>query len=223
MKLLALLLTLSVVSLLGCSTTGGTIGNLIPAPKFLKGDVKDSKYHAADGSLEINTPFPQRTPAYTYMEVKERYASTGAYVSFNSSVAPNEIYRIEVGKKLDESQLVPKFEDVVEIMLRGYKQQLLGYGTEPVEEWRTETSLGGKRAMLVTLRQTIPLNRSYRGSSGGYVAHHILYVVESTGGAGAVWIQWPHGCDACAVGPENDVLETHERIRSFLTSFHLKI
>lgn len=80
--------------LFGCSSTGGTIGGLLPAPKFMKGDVENSIYYAQDQSFEIRTPFEEGSAAYTYMEVKEQYSDMGAYVSFNSSVRPNEIYRI---------------------------------------------------------------------------------------------------------------------------------
>ncbi len=104
MKILAILLFPLFFVLTGCETTGGAIGDLVPAPKYYKGKVENGIYYAKDGSFEVRIPFEQNTYAYTYMEVKEQYRDIGAYVSFNTSVCPNEVYRIEIGKKLDKTQ-----------------------------------------------------------------------------------------------------------------------
>ena len=50
------LLMLAAVAISSCSTTGGTIGGLLPAPKFLKGEIKEntsagSVYHRLRISL----------------------------------------------------------------------------------------------------------------------------------------------------------------------------
>ena len=203
----------------GCSSTGGTFAGLIPLPKFLKGKVQDSIYHAEDGSFRVRTPFAEGTYAYQYMEVKEQYSDVGAYVSFNSSVYPNEIYRIEIGKKLDKSQPSPAFEDLVGTLLQGYKKQLAGYGGEVIEKWRSETTLNGKRAMIVTLEQLIP-RPHYADKS----IQHIIYIVESpNGGGGVIWVQWPHGCSPCSKGPEIKIRTGNKRIKSFIESFELNI
>ncbi|MDW5376003.1 hypothetical protein R6258_03620 [Halomonas sp. HP20-15] len=224
MRFVKLLFLLGVTAIYGCSTTGGTIGGLIPAPKLMKGKVENSIYYAMDGSFEIKTPFEQGSYSYKYMEVKEQYANVGAYVSFNTSVHPNEFYRVEIGKKLDKSQPSPTLDQLVNGLLQGYKQQLSGYGSKAKELQRIETRLDGKRAMLVTLEQAMPAQSSYQGRSPSYTVHHIIYIVESpNGGGGSVWVQWPHGCNTCASGKEADVISTSTRIKSFFKSFRLKI
>lgn len=224
MRRFAFLVIPITVFLSGCSSTGGIVGGLVPAPKILKGKVESSVYHAADGSFVVNTPAPEHSYEYTYMEVKEQYLKTGAYVSFHSSAAPYELYRVEIGKQLDKSKPSLKFEYLVDALLKNYKQQLLAYGSEAIEQRRVETSLDGKRAMFVILKQHMPSKSSYQGTAGGYTAHHIMYILESpNGGGGSVWVQWPHECDACDHGSESDVLLTHEKIKSFIQSFRMKI
>lgn len=224
MKFHRLLLLLSIASIHGCSTTGGTSGGQFPAPKFLQGTVENDTYYAKDGSFEVKTPYEQDSHSYKYMAIKEQYAKTGAHVSFTASNHPNEFYRVEIGRKLDQSQPSPAFELLVEGLLQGYKQQLTGYGSHAREQWRTETTLDGKQAMLVTLVQSIPPRHGYQGSSPGYTAHHIIYIVQSPSGGGAsVWVQWPHACNACSSGPESAILSTDPGIRSFIKSFELKL
>ena len=197
----------------GCSTTGGTIGGLIPAPKFLKGKIENNIYYAQDSSFQIKPPFDQESYSYTYMEVKEQYANVGAYVSFNSSDRPNEIYRIEIGKKLDKSQPSPAFEKLVNGLLSNYIQQLKGYGTSPTELQRLETKLDGKRANLIILSQRIASKMTY----------HMIYIIQSSNGGGSVWVQWPHDCDSCKNGKEDEIMATNPIIESFIKSFKLHI
>ena len=213
MKLLTILLLPFCIVLVGCETTGGTIGGLIPAPKFYQGKVENGIYYAKDGSFEVSVPAEQGSPAYTYMEVKEQYNDMGAYVSFNTSVRPNEVYRIEIGRKLDKSQKSPPFEQVVEGVLSNYKKQLKGFGTIPTEVWRTDTKLNGNNAVLAMLEQKIYSETAY----------HIIYIFESMNGGGVVWVQWPHSCESCLSGQESKVLAEHKRIDNFIGSFKLKI
>ena len=224
MKLIKLLIPFGIAAIYGCSTTGGTIGGLIPAPKFMKGKVENSIYHAQDVSFEVRTPFEQGSYSYKYMEVKEQYVNIGAYVSFNASDHPNEFYRVEIGKKLDKSHPSPSFDQLVNGLLQGYKKQLAGYGSEAKELQRINAVLDGKKAMLVTLVQPMSARSSYQGKSPSYTAHHIIYIVESpNGGGGSVWVQWPHGCGACQNGREAEILATNNRIKQFIESFRLKI
>lgn len=53
---IALFVAMMVIS---CSSgTGGIIGNLIPAPKFLDGEVKGGKYFSPDDSFNVRLPHP---------------------------------------------------------------------------------------------------------------------------------------------------------------------
>lgn len=153
------------------------------------------------------------------MEVKEEYANISTSVSFSDRVSyPNEFYRVMVARKIFKSQPSVPLNDLVEGILGNYKQQAEGYGSIPIEDWRTNTIIDGKNAVLVSLSQPIPLRQ---GSNSG-ATHHILYIVECSDGGGVVLsIQWPHPCDACVNGPEEDILLTNERIEGFVKSFRL--
>lgn len=191
----------------------------------MEGKVENSTYYAMDKSFEVHTPFEEGSYSYKYMEVKEQYSNIGAYVSFNASDHPNEFYRIEIGKRLDTSQPFPSFDQLVTTLLQNYKKQLTAYGSEAKELQRIETTLDGKKALLVTLIQPMPSISNYQGTSRAYTAHHIIYIIMSPtrGGGGSVWVQWPHDCNACPSGNEAEILSTNPRIDSFIKSFRLKI
>ena len=78
----------------GCTSTGGAIGGLIPAPKFTKGTLSDGRYTAKDKSFAVAAPFPPGTPGYTYMEITEKSEAGESQVVFSSSIHPAEVYRV---------------------------------------------------------------------------------------------------------------------------------
>jgi hypothetical protein len=58
--------------LTGCSGTGGALGNLVPAPKFLNGNIDGSLYVAPDKAFSVRLPY---SPTGSHMERSEwRYA-----------------------------------------------------------------------------------------------------------------------------------------------------
>jgi len=59
----------AVVVLAGCSTTGGTIGGLLPAPKFLKGEIVNNIYRSPDGSFSVGVPHKEGSYEFKYMQV----------------------------------------------------------------------------------------------------------------------------------------------------------
>jgi major membrane immunogen (membrane-anchored lipoprotein) len=67
-KMLTFYLVL-LTSLIGCSSTGGTIGGLIPAPKFTKGDLSDGIYTAQDKSFIVNFGAGIRPPIVPPVEL----------------------------------------------------------------------------------------------------------------------------------------------------------
>ncbi|VAW71619.1 hypothetical protein MNBD_GAMMA12-86 [hydrothermal vent metagenome] len=222
MKFLKLFFLLLIPFIYGCSSTGGTLGGLFPMPKFMKGKVKNNIYHALDGSFEIKTPFKQGSKFYTYMKVKEKYSNIGTYVSFNTSIYPNEFYRVEIGKKLDKSKPSVPFKKLVKVLLQGYVKKLSVYGKIKVQR-RIQTRLDGKKAVLVVLVQAMAARRSYQGVSPSYSAYHMIYIVKSPNGGGLVWVQWPNACHSCQSGSEAEILASDKRIKEYFKSFRLKI
>lgn len=84
------------LTLAGCASTGGDIGGLFPAPKFLKGDITDSVYTAKDKSFSVAVPHKQGSYEYTYLHIKELYNPGDIYVSFGPGAIDGDIYRVEV-------------------------------------------------------------------------------------------------------------------------------
>lgn len=71
-----LLLLLVLVFVSSCSGTGGTVGGLIPAPKFLDGKVEGDTYYSAEGAFKVQLPhLPSRSKddeyEWTYTKVHE--------------------------------------------------------------------------------------------------------------------------------------------------------
>jgi len=60
MKYSTLLATLIIaLAVSSCSSgTGGIIGNLLPAPKFLDGEVKGDTYYSPEGAFNVKLPHP---------------------------------------------------------------------------------------------------------------------------------------------------------------------
>jgi len=214
MKYSKILILLPLLLLIGCETTGGIYKNLIPLPTFMKGKIESSIYQSADKTFEINTPFKEGSPAYTYMEVKEQYYQTGAYVSFLSSVAHDEIYRVEVGKSPNAHQKRMKYNEVVDAVIKGYKKQLSAYGSQPEEIRRLSSNVGNKTGTLILLKQNI---------NGKSIFQFIRLLRADTGATGVAWVQWPGKCTSCEDLTNQDVLSENKRVKSYIDSFNLKI
>lgn len=114
---------------MGCSTTGGTIGGLVPAPKFLKGEIKNNTYTAKDKSFSVTVPHKDGSYEYTYMQVKEQYFEYGAYVSFGPAAFDQSIYRLETARRMTPGSQTVSFNEAVPKLVENYKTQLQkGYG-----------------------------------------------------------------------------------------------
>lgn len=196
----AILLVVAAVIISSCSTTGGTIGGLLPAPKFLKGEIKNDIYTAKDKSFSVAVPHKVGSYEYTYMQVKEQYSEYGAYVSFGPAAFNQSIYRVETGKRvMPESQDV-KFDDFVTKIIEGYKAQLLkGYGTAPQEKESRQELIHGRKAYYSKLTQVIPAGKYYSNEATTFT--HDVYVIDFEKGAAIVWVQVPEEAGESAIQP----------------------
>src|SRR5206468_900185 len=93
-----------VLALAGCSTTGGTVGGLLPAPKMLKGTIETDTYRAPDGLFQVGCPQPKGSHEYKYMAVKELYGPKGDYVSFGPA-AFDHLIRAYTGSISQDAQM----------------------------------------------------------------------------------------------------------------------
>lgn len=147
--------------LVGCSTTGGTLGNLYPTSKSLKGKINNNIYTAQDRSFSVKIPHKEGSYEFTYMQVKEQYVENGIYVSFGPFAFDQSIYRINIDRPPAQASprttfgdLAPKFVDIFKTQLQE------GYGTDPEETETRQETINGKRAYYYKLIQTLTGEKS---------------------------------------------------------------
>jgi hypothetical protein len=184
------LFVVATLVLVGCSTTGGTIGGLFPAPKFLKGEIKNNTYTAEDKSFSVAVPHKDGSYEYTYMQVKEKYSEYGAYVSFGPAAFDQSIYRIETAKRVTAGSESVKFDEVAPKVVEVYKTQLQkGYGTAPQEVTSRQEIINGRKAYYWKLTQVVPAGKYINNREAIFT--HDVYVIDFEKGAAIVWVQIP--------------------------------
>ena len=98
------LILLPVMALfMGCG--GGTLGNLIPLPKLLKGNVKDDIYTSPDNKFQIQIPHPTKRGSaddyeWTYTKVAEGQEGSLTYVVFGPAALDLNRYHAVVVKNI---------------------------------------------------------------------------------------------------------------------------
>lgn len=199
-RLRFVLFVAAVFTLAGCSTTGGTIGGLFPAPKFLKGEIKNNIYTAQDKSFSVSVPHKDGSYEYTYMQVKEQYSEYGAYVSFGPAAFDQSVYRIETAKRVTPGSQSVKFDDVAPKIVEGYKAQLQkGYGTVPQEAESRQETINGRKAYFWKLTQVVPAGKYISNKAATFT--HDVYVIDFEKGAAIVWVQIPETTKKAAIEP----------------------
>lgn len=182
------LFALAAVWLVGCETTGGTLGGLLPTPKFLKGEIRNDIYTAQDKSFSVRVPHKDGSYEYKYMQVKEQYGDLGAYVSFGPAAFDQSIYRIETAKRTSQSKELDKAASAK--IVEGYKAQLQkAFGTAPKEVSSSQETINGRKAFYWQLTQIIPAGKYLNNKEATFA--HDVYVMDLEKGAAIVWIQMP--------------------------------
>lgn len=198
-QLRVVLFVVAAFVLVGCSTTGGTIGGLFPAPKFLKGEIKNNTYTAQDKSFSVAVPHKDGSYEYTYMQVKEQYSEHGAYVSFGPAAFDQSIYRIETAKRVTPGSQSVKFDDVAPKIVEGYKAQLQNvYGSAPQEDESSQEKINGRKAYYWRFTQVVPAGKYINNREATFT--HDVYVIDFEKGAVIVWVQIPETTKAVTVG-----------------------
>ncbi|RJQ48991.1 MAG: hypothetical protein C4528_01500 [Gammaproteobacteria bacterium] len=199
-RLRFVLFVAAVFTLVGCSTTGGTIGGLFPAPKFLKGEIKNDIYTAQDKSFSVVVPHKDGSYEYTYMQVKEQYSEYSAYVSFGPAAIDQSVYRIETAKRVTPGSQSVKLDDVAPKIVEGYKAQLQkGYGTVPQETESRQETINGRKAYFWKLTQVVPAGKYISNKAATFT--HDVYVIDFEKGAAIVWVQIPETTKKAAIEP----------------------
>jgi hypothetical protein len=190
-RAVALLLTLA-----GCSTTGGTVGGLLPAPKMLKGTIENDTYRAPDGLFQVGCPQPKGSYEYKYMAVKELYGPKGDYVSFGPAAFDQSIYRVNITGRTDDRGATVPFEQAAELAVQAFSATLeKTYGAPLVSQAHEKSVVNGLPALTWTLTQTLPGQRA-RGAAG--VLTHEVAALDAGINIAILWVQTPSSCRQCA-------------------------
>ncbi len=146
------------ISIIGCSTTGGTIGGLFPAPKFTKGKINNDIYTSKDKDFSVSIPHKKGTREFTYLQIKEQYRNTGAYINFGPAALDQSIYRLEIGKKLTpENKNNFVLSDAVDAVIESYSKQLeVTYKSKPELVKKEKILINGFESYAVNLTQNAP-------------------------------------------------------------------
>ncbi len=188
-----LFVTIALASLLlagfaGCSTTGGDIGGLFPAPKFLKGSIDNNIYTSKDKLFTIAVPHVQDSYEYKYMKVKEEYINHNDYVSFGPAAFDQSIYRVNVTMRATLGSMQPNFDTIAPELLSGSEQQIQKtYGTEPVVVQSSKIQINGRETYYWQLHQEVPAGILM--SDRAVTLDHKIYVIDFKYAVALVWVQ----------------------------------
>lgn len=183
-----ILILISAIILSSCATTGGSIGNLFPAPKFLKGEIKNNVYIGKDNIFTITPPHKEESYEYKYMAIKEQYKPNNAYVSFGPAALNKSIYRVEV-------VIAPKGQkpnlNHASSIIESYSQQILkGSSTKPEIQETKKVKIHNHDAIYYKLTQDIPVGK-YKSNSKA-IFNHYAYVINYNYAVGVIWVQIPN-------------------------------
>lgn len=186
------IITLLILSILmaGCQSTGGIIGGLFPAPKFLDGEINNNIYTSKDKMFSIQVPHIQDSYEYKYMEIKEQYSNLGAYISFGPAAFDKSIYRIAAAYRLTPESKQISVESVLPQMIGSFATQLEnGYSTKLELQSNDKTQINGNNAWHWVWTQNIPAGRHISNKSTVFM--HEAYVIELNNMASILWVQTP--------------------------------
>jgi hypothetical protein len=175
--------------LAACDSTGGAIGNLVPAPKFLKGKIANGVYTSADGYFSVKVPHKEGSEEFRYMRVKEQVAAIGLYLSFGPAALNQDIFRIDIGKRLTPESRLMTIETFGPALIAKYRETLMGAyrGDLRLIESHPET-INGHPAVYFHFEQT--------AKAGTYATmqvelRHDVYILDFGKAGASVWVQAP--------------------------------
>jgi hypothetical protein len=186
------------VAVTGCSSTGGTLGGLLPMPKLLKGSIVDNVYMAKDGAFRVACPHDKGSYEYKYMAVKEVYTPNGDYVSFGPAAFDQSIYRVDVTGTVDEKGVAMSFETAALKVVTAIRGELeKGYGTDLVWKEKGAAMLNGRNALTWTYVQSVPSRITIQGPTSAETLTHQVVAIESGNVMVVLWVQTLASCRNC--------------------------
>lgn len=209
----------------GCASTGGEIGGLLPAPKITKGTLKEGLYTAKDGSFSVMSPFPFGSYEYLYMKVEEHYTKGQTQIIFSSSPAPAEVYRIHTLSRVAADGFAPSPEFASQELLNAAISMFEeGYGTALNRDGQGFRAGGNLEFAWQSFIQEVPERRG--GFRDRYMAAQAMTVQHRAyqGSRGDelvfVWINRPVEGKLSGATPAGKAA-AEERELQFIESFRL--
>jgi len=202
---------LMLLVLVGCATSGGDIGGLVPAPKNTKGSLVDGVYTASDHSFSVLTPFSIGSYEYRYMEIEELAADSENQVAFWSTPMPAEVYRVNVLNQGKRQESLDPQEDIKDLLLASAVGIFEGAYDTPLEPLETGIHSAGIPERGGGLR-----DRFMRAPA--ITSHHSAYIAKQGDKVVLLWINRPldgSGFGGTAQGRQ----EAEDRERRFVDSF----
>jgi hypothetical protein len=187
------------VSAAGCSTTGGDIGGLAPAPKFLKGSIANNIYTSKDKRFALLIPHDQKSYEYTYMQVKEVYGDHEDYVSFGPAAFDQSIYRVDIIARPTQGAAQLSLAEVAPKILASSEEQVQkGYDSKPELVVNNKTQINGHDAYYWQFKQVVPAGKLNSGNPVTLL--HDLYVIDFGTVFATAWVQTPENTPASDKG-----------------------
>lgn len=212
---------IAISSISGCS--GGIIGNLIPAPKILEGDITDSRYESPQKNFSVLTPFPEGSADFTYMSAKERSHGSWESVVFQSSTKPHSIYRIETGIAGPEDKVRTAEEYAKESFLH-FQKRYLQSGMKNYEMvTKGKTTISGKPYAYVISSYQVP-SRFLIGnltSTRPYTGWSILMVHAQPKGVIYQSYDFEGECPPCRNGNLQEVFKNRTDVSRMINSLQV--
>jgi hypothetical protein len=195
----------------GCSSTGGPIGGLIPAPKFTKGTLAAGRYTAKDKSFSVAVPFPPGSAGHAAMEIVEKSEDGGNLVAFSSPVHPGEVYRVTTFAEVKPTNRL------AETSVASYRKQMEAAVATPLRaEKASQELIDGVLAISHRYSQAIPAPAADGAKSKGLVSIHATHFLQRS--TRAAFIAVHRTADASSAGAEGG----EARVVAFLKSFRLR-
>ena len=183
------------------STTGGSIGNLMPAPKFLKGSIKDNIYSGPDHYFSVRIPHDVGSYEYQYTKIKEQFADDGDYLSFGPAALDQCIYRLDIAKRHTPNAARVTLDASAPAEIDHYKSLLTpAYKGELRQTAHAETAINGRRALYYRFEQIAAPGRLVSHQSVTIV--HEAYLIEFGKAVALVWVQIPQLKTASGIDPK---------------------
>lgn len=207
-------------SFLLASCAGGTFGNLLPLPKFLKGSIEDGLYSSPTGVFSVVTPFLQDSTPFAYMEVKENSKDGWDSVTFYSSTHTRNRYRVEAGLASEED-VIRDAEYYLSESSKFFKDKYTAAGATNYQVVSSGgVVIGDGDARFSIHRYTAPPRFSVLNlaSTASYQAWILIVTRVTEDGVLYMSFDFPGDCEPCSKGDIESLRGDHKDIDRMLDS-----